>query len=122
MEVDKPTITSAQFWLMREVQKQQRKGGMFSFDVLPHDYNAIKNITQSKLSVLAPGEDKNPMEAEKTRMQAEELEKIQNEKEEKKKKSSPMVQSQKEFVALAMQPLNQRFFYDALWQESRQVF
>ncbi len=78
--------------------KTAKKGWDIELDILPVDENKVMNVTWSKLSVLAPGEDEN---VEWHLTQSEMLQQIVSEEEEKKKKPSPMSKCQSEFAALS---------------------
>ena len=64
--------------------KTAKKGWDIKFNILPHEGNVIENISRGKLMVLAPGEDE---ESFTRASQAEERAHIENEEEEKKKKT-----------------------------------
>ena len=78
--------------------KTAKKGWDIELDVLPADEKKVLNVSRNKLSVLAPGEDKN---VEKHLTQSEKLHEIISEEEEKKKKMSPMNKCQADFAALS---------------------
>ncbi len=68
------------------------------FDVLPIDCNVVSNITRSKLTVLAPGEEE--VVGERGINHAELLEQVENDEEKEKKKESPMLKCQRDFAGL----------------------
>jgi len=78
--------------------KTAKKGWDIELDVLPADEKKVLNVSRNKLSVLAPGEDKN---VEKHLTQSEKLHEIISEESEKKKKMSPMNKCQADFAALS---------------------
>jgi hypothetical protein len=61
--------------------KTAKKGWDIELDILPWDENKVRNLAQSKLSVLAPGEDEN---VEQHVMQLKKLQQIISEEEEEK--------------------------------------
>jgi hypothetical protein len=58
--------------------KSAKKGWEIELDILPCDDNKVLNVSQSKLSVLAPGEDED--------MESEKMQQLTAEEDEKKKK------------------------------------
>ena len=77
--------------------KTAKKGWDIELDIFPCDDNKVMNVTRSKLSVLGPEDDEN---VEWHLTQAEKLQQITTQEEEKKKKLSPMAKCQAEFAKL----------------------
>jgi len=73
-----------------------KKGWDVCFDVLPIDKNIIENMTWSKLSMLMPGDEEN---MESHQMQHETYQEVKSKKQERAKKVSPQIHSQKRFAA-----------------------
>lgn len=96
--------------------KTIRKGWDVKFDVLPMEENIIKNITRSKLSVLAPFDEEI---ATPVIDQADQLEQICGEKDStsKDKSKNPILRSQKEFKKLDKETKRDATNFEMCWNK-----
>jgi hypothetical protein len=92
--------------------KTAKKGWDVMFDVLPADDNIVGNITQSKLTVLAPSSDEESAEQINNSTQAEVMEESIRED---KEKITPGTKTQQEFMKLSDDTLKAATSFAMFW-------
>jgi hypothetical protein len=98
--------------------KTAKKGWDVMFDVLPAGDNIVGNITRSKLTVLAPGDEESAEQINNS-TQAELMEEIMRED---KVKLTPATKSQKEFMKLSDETLKAATSFAMFWGKGNDDF
>jgi hypothetical protein len=98
--------------------KTAKKGWDVMFDVLPAGDNIVGNITRSKLTVLAPGDEESAEQINNS-TQAEVMEEIMRED---KVKLTPATKSQKEFMKLSDETLKAATSFAMFWGKGNDDF
>jgi hypothetical protein len=98
--------------------KTAKKGWDVMFDVLPAGDNIVGNVTQSKLTVLAPGDEESAEQINNS-TQAEVMKEIMRED---KVKLTPATKSQQEFMKLSDDTLKAATSLDMFWGKGNDDF